>query len=96
MLLINHQLSAAEAYQFGFISKVYKTFELDTILWPKLCEYSKLPRQSLCATKKLMNKFQVDKLDAVCDEELKELYKRIESDEFMEAVANFMQRKSKL
>lgn len=96
MLLINHKLSAAEAYQFGFISQVYKPSELDTILWPKLIEYSKLPKNSLCATKELMNKFHVEKLKAVCDEELKELYKRIESEEFVEAVTNFMQRKSKL
>lgn len=96
MLLVNHQLSAAEALQFGLISKVYKRSELDTLLWPKLVEFSQLPRESLCTTKRLMSKFQVDKLEKVCDIELQELYKRMESEEFMQAVATFMQRKSKL
>lgn len=96
MLLVNHQLSAAEAYQFGLISKVFKHSELNTVLWPKLIEFSKLPRESLCTTKRLMSKFQVDKLDKVCDIELQELYKRMQSEEFFEAVATFMQRKSKL
>lgn len=96
MLLVNHKLSAAEAYQFGLISKIYKKSELDTLLWPKLMEFSKLPRESLCTTKRLMSKFQVDILEKACDAELQELYKRMESEEFMEAIATFMQRKSKL
>lgn len=96
MLLLNHQLSAAEAYQFGFISQLYKTTELNTKLWPKLEELSKLPRDSLCVTKKLMSQFEFDKLEMVCDHELNELDKRFETEEFVQAVANFMQRKSKL
>lgn len=96
MLLVNHQMSAAEAYQFGLVSKVYKNSELNTLLWPKLIEFSKLPRESLCTTKRLMSKFQVDKLEQVCDVELEELYKRMQSEEFFDAVATFMQRKSKL
>lgn len=96
MLLVNHKLSAAEALQFGLIANVYKKSELDTILWPKLYELSTLPRHSLGATKKLMSKFQVKTLDTVCSDELEELKKRIESEEFGEAVIAFMQRKSKL
>lgn len=96
MLLVNHQMSAAEAYQFGLISKVYTKNELNTVLWPKLCEFSRLPRESLCATKKLISQFQVDKLEKVCDTELEELYKRFESEEFIQAVTKFMERKSKL
>lgn len=96
MLLLNYKLSAAEALHFGFVSKLYKKSELDTILWEEIKEYSKLPRESLCVTKKLVSQFERENLEKVCDRELEELYKRFESDEFMEAIAKFMQRKSKL
>lgn len=96
MLLLNHKMSAAEAYKFGFVSDVYKKSELDTVLWPKLREHSKLPRESLRVIKKLMNQNQIDILEKSCDQELEELSKRYETTEFIEAVGRFMNRKSKL
>lgn len=96
MLLINHKLSAAEALQFNLVSKVYKKSELDSVVWPQLREHSKLSRGSICVTKKLITEFDLKNLENACDRELEELYKRFDSDEFIEAVANFMERKSKL
>lgn len=96
MLLLNHKLSAAEAYKFGFVSEVYKKSELDTGLWPKLREQSKLPKDSLRAIKKLMNQNEIDILAKTCKQELEELSKRYASTEFVEAIARFMDRKSKL
>lgn len=96
MLLINHKLSADEAYRFNFVSKVYTKSELETILWPQIQEHSKLPVKSLEITKKLMKKFEIKDLEKVCDEETEELYKRFESDDFIIALTKFLQRKSKL
>lgn len=96
MLLLNHKLSAAEAYQFGFVAHVYKKSELDTVLWPKLREQSKLSKGSLGVNKQLMIQNQLDILDKTCNQELEQLSKRYESIEFLEAVATFMNRKSKL
>lgn len=96
MLLLNYKLSAAEALHFGFVSKLYTKSELDTVLWPEIRNYSNLPKESVCVTKKLVSQFERDHLEKVCDRELEELYKRFESDEFMEAIAKFVQRKSKL
>lgn len=96
MLLLNHKLSAHEAHQFNLVSEVFKKSELDTVLWPKIESYSKLPIESVKASKKLIAKFEQNDLKAACESELEILYKRFETDEFMEAVANFMQRKSKL
>lgn len=97
MLLLNHKLSAAEAYKFGLVSEVYTKSELDTVLWPKLLEHSKLPKDSLTVTKKLMTESEIEIMERYCHREMEELSKRYESPEFLEAVARFMlPRKSKL
>lgn len=97
MLLLNHKLSAAEAYKFGLVSEVYTKSELDTVLWPKLLEHSKLPKASLTVTKKLMTESEIEIMERYCHREMEELSKRYESPEFLEAVARFMlPRKSKL
>lgn len=96
MLLLNHKLFADEALQFNLVSKVYKKSELNTVLWPKIRAQSKLSKDSISVTKRLINEFQQKDLETVCDRELDELYKRFESDDFIQAVSNFFQRKSKL
>lgn len=96
MLLLNHKLSAAEALQFNFVSKIYRKSELDTVLWPKIREQSELSRESISITKKLISKFDVKDLEKACDGELDELSKRFDTEDFLNAIANFMQRKSKL
>ena len=96
MLLLNYKMSAAEAYKFGMISNVYKKDELETILWPKLFEHAKLSKESLNTTKKLMTQLDIEHLDAVCDRELIEMRKRIESAEFSKTITKLMQRKSNL
>lgn len=96
MLLLNYKLPANEAYTFNLVSKVYKKPELDTILWPQLVQQSRLPVDSLKVTKNLMQRFESENLQRSCDFELIELYKRFESMDFIEALMNFMQRKSKL
>lgn len=96
MLLLNYKLPATEAYAFNMISKIYTKDELDTVLWPQLKQHSLLPVDSLNVTKGLMRRFESDDLKRACDFELDELFKRFETDDFMEALMNFMQRKSKL
>lgn len=96
MLLLNHKLSANEAYKFNLVSEVFKKSDLDTVLWPKLIASSELPIGSLCTTKKLMSVFEIKELEDSCDRELEELFKRFNSEEFMEAVVSFVTRKSKL
>lgn len=96
MLLLNHKLIASEAKQYNFVSNVFKNSELDSIVWPKIIEFSKLPKESLKVTKELMTKFDQNDLKKACERELEALFKRFESPEFMEAVLSFAQRKSKL
>lgn len=96
MLLLNHKLTSNEAVKFNFVSEVFTSSELTTKLWPRIENFSKLPKDSMRISKKLMQKFDLAELERACDEELVELYKRFDTEECMNAVINFMNRKSKL
>lgn len=95
MLLLNHKLSANEALRFNFVSEVFTQSELTTKLWPRIENFSKLPRNSLFVGKKLIRKRELDKLEQARQDEKVELYKRFESEEFKNALTKFMNRKSK-
>lgn len=96
MLLLNYKLPAEEALRFNFVSEVFKQSDLEAVLWPRIRQFAKLPKESLKASKKLMQKFETADLEKACIEELKELHQRLIGEEFMEAAMNFMQRRSKL
>lgn len=96
MLLLNHKLTAAEALKFNFVSEVFAPSELSTKLWPRIEDFSKLPKDSIRVSKKLMQRFDLVALEKACHDEMVELYKRQDSDEFANALINFMNRKSKL
>lgn len=87
-------MNSQEAYQFGFVAKVYKN---DAEIWEKLKEIDELPLGSIMANKKLIRGPMTKKLDEVNNEELSELEKRFETEEAMEAMVKFqMRKKSKL
>lgn len=96
MLMLNHKLTADEAHRFGMVSEVATSAELDTKLWPRVESFALLAPQSMQVTKKLLQKFEIAKLDEVCEAELTELYKRFMTEECLNAITTFMMRKSKL
>lgn len=96
MLLLNHKLTANEALKFNLVSEIFKRDELNSILWPRIVNYSKLPVESLKVTKSLMVRFELKELESACEKELIELCKRFESQDFIDGVIRFMERKSKL
>lgn len=96
MLVLNEKLSAQEAYHFNFVSRVFKLSELDSVVWPKIREYAELPPQSMKECKRLINVSLRENLIRANDEECKELLKRTHSEEFLIAMMNFSNRKSKL
>ncbi|KAM7355547.1 dodecenoyl-CoA delta-isomerase [Cochliomyia hominivorax] len=96
ILLFGEKLTAREAYEFNFVSRVYKKSELDTVIWPKLREYSELPPQSLQISKRLLRSEEKKALLHAIDMECKELLIRFASEEFMNALVQFSMRKSKL
>lgn len=96
MLLLNHKMSASEALKFNFVSEVFAPSDLSTKLWPRIEHFATLPKNSMRVSKQLVKKFEIDHLLRACDEEMAELYKCQDGEEFMNAVINFMNRKSKL
>lgn len=94
--MLNHKLTADEAYRFGMVSEIVKKSELDSKLWPRIESFAQLSAESIKVTKKLLQKFEISKLDAVCDAELDELYQRFNTEDCMNAIAAFMTRRAKL
>lgn len=96
VLLLNQKLTAQEALQLNFVSEVVKPQELDTKIWPKIMEITRLPIGSLFAGKALLRKACHADLEKALNNECEELQQRFRSEEFFNAVAEFNQLKSKL
>lgn len=94
--MLNHKLTVDEAHRLGMVSEIVAKSDLETKLWPRIERFALLSAESIQTTKKLLQKFDTDKLDAVCDAELDELYERFHSEDFANAVIAFMSRKAKL
>ena len=94
-LLFDRKLTAEEAYQRGLVTRVIdeKIFEEEK---RKICEeVLSLPKGSLLTSKALMQKWNIDALKKVNQEELNILKTRVLSEEFAEAMMTFMNRKTK-
>ncbi|XP_055914417.1 enoyl-CoA delta isomerase 2-like [Eupeodes corollae] len=94
VLLLNQKLTATEALRLNFVADVVKPQELDTKIWPKIMDITRLPLGSLMAGKALLMKAHNKDLESALIEECAELQKRFRSDEFFNALAAFGQRKS--
>ncbi|KAH8326943.1 hypothetical protein KR074_006216 [Drosophila pseudoananassae] len=95
-LLLGEPLYAAEAYQFNFVSRIFKIAELDSVVWPKLQKYSELPPNALTHGKRLIKEGFVDNLLKANDAECQQLLLSFQHPEFFQAIMDFAQRKSKL
>lgn len=96
LLLMGEKLLPTDAYKYGLVTRTFNSNEMDTIVWPKLREYSQLPKHALLATKALMRMHEKDQLYQALHKECEELYSRFYSEEFINAVAQFAARKSKI
>lgn len=94
--MLNHKLTVEEAHRLGMVSEIVKRSDFDTKLWPRIESFALISTASIRITKKLLQKFEISKLDAVCDAELDELFQRILTEDFINAVVAFMTRKAKL
>ncbi|GAB0092629.1 enoyl-CoA delta isomerase 2 [Sergentomyia squamirostris] len=95
MLLLNYKLTAQEALRFNFVSSIFTIDKIDSEVWAKIDEFARLPQQSLMITKSLMQKFDIDQLDAVNNAELEALKERFTSEDCMNAVMEFLQKKER-
>lgn len=94
MLLLSQKLSAQEAYNFNFVSKVFEDTSLDSDIWPKIMELSELPPGSLQISKSLIRMHEKEALFRALNAESEELCKRFSTDEFLNALSAFAARKN--
>lgn len=93
MLMLNHQMSAKEAYEFGYVAKVYKD---ENEIWDKLKQIGELPIGSILANKKLTRKFTIEELEKANLSECGQLEKRYASEDVLMAMIRFQEsRKAK-
>ncbi|CAD7002478.1 enoyl-CoA delta isomerase 2, mitochondrial isoform X2 [Ceratitis capitata] len=95
MLLLSEKMTAQEAYNHSFVSKIFEPAELETNIWPKLREFSELPPESLQTSKRLIRQHERDTIYRSLNAESEELYKRLLSEEFTNALVAFANRKNK-
>lgn len=95
MLLLNHRLTAQEAYQFNFVSKVIPHSELNQFI-EELKKFGTLSINSVKTTKALLTRNFKHVLRDCNSMECNQLIECSQSDEFIETIMKFMSRKSKL
>ncbi|KAJ7338495.1 hypothetical protein JRQ81_012392 [Phrynocephalus forsythii] len=96
MLLFNKKLTAAEACSQGLVTEVFPDRTFQKEVWTRLKAYANLPRNSLSTSKQLIRSMEKEKLHEVNAEECECLIGRWQSDECLNAIVNFFQKKSKL
>lgn len=73
MLLCNYRMPATEALEYGFVNYIYKPEDLQSKVWDKIVEVSKLPNYCVTATKKLLREAVRGELLKANDKEMEEL-----------------------
>ncbi|XP_066480461.1 enoyl-CoA delta isomerase 2-like isoform X2 [Tiliqua scincoides] len=96
MLLFNKKLTAAEACSLGLVTEVFPDNTFQKEVWTRLKAYASLPRNALASSKQLIRNMEKEKLHEVNSQECECLQERWMSDECMNAVMSFFQKKSKL
>ena len=92
MLYLNYQMTAQEAYNYHLVSKVYKKGDEDQI-WNEISQHSELPMSSIKAIKKLSKKWNEATLEKVNITEMQQLSEMIMTDDHMEAMLRFFEKK---
>ena len=93
LLLFNRRLTSDEALQRGLITDILPADQFDELTAKIAEQIVALPRQSLLSSKDLINRWAKSDLHRVNDEELRLLRERWTSEEFIERIIAFSQRK---
>ncbi|NWX15248.1 ECI2 isomerase, partial [Aegotheles bennettii] len=96
MLLFNKKLTAAEACAQGLVAEVFPDRNFQKEVWARLEAYASLPKNSLALSKQLSRGVEKEKLHAVNSKECEVLQEKWLSDECINAIVTFFQKKSKL
>ncbi|GCB70834.1 hypothetical protein scyTo_0001386 [Scyliorhinus torazame] len=96
IILFNKKLTAAQAYELGLVTEVFPDSTFQKEVWKRLHAYAKLPKNSLAFSKQLIRGVEKEKLHAVNAQECERLVERWLSEECMNAIMGFFEKKSKL
>ncbi|XP_065688193.1 enoyl-CoA delta isomerase 2 isoform X1 [Patagioenas fasciata] len=96
VLLFNKKLTAADACVQGLVTEVFPDRTFQKEVWARLEAYASLPKNSLAVSKQLIRSVEKEKLHAVSSKECEVLKERWLSDECINAIVTFFQKKSKL
>lgn len=94
-LLFNRKLTAREAYERNLLTEVIEHSQLEAKAWRIIEEYSRLPKESLLASKRIVRSTQIDLLKKVNKQEVDTLVERWSSGEFVQVMMDFWKNKSK-
>ncbi|KAG8571629.1 hypothetical protein GDO81_011724 [Engystomops pustulosus] len=96
VLLFNKLLTAHEACKLGLVTEVFPDATFQKEVWGRLRSYGELPKNSLVFSKQLIRDTEKEKLHAVNVQECERLKERWLSDDCMNAIISFFQKKAKL
>ncbi|XP_012819853.2 enoyl-CoA delta isomerase 2, mitochondrial isoform X1 [Xenopus tropicalis] len=96
MLLFNKKLTAQEACNLGLVAEVFPDGSFQKEVWERIKDYSTLPKNSLAFSKQLIRVNEKEKLHAVNIQECERLKERWLSEECMNAIISFFQKRAKL
>lgn len=96
ILLFGQRLSASDALRCNFVSRIYKKEHFHEMVWKPLLRFAEQPLEALVMSKRLIRQVDKDILLKAIDAECTALEKRLQSEEFLQAIIKFYQRKSKL
>ncbi|XP_075684578.1 enoyl-CoA delta isomerase 2-like [Rhinoderma darwinii] len=96
VLLFNKMLTAREACNVGLVTEVFPDATFQKEVWSRLSIYATLPKNCLALSKQLIRSEGKEKLHAVCDKEFELLAKRANSEDSINAIKQFFQRKANL
>eukprot|EP00079_Xenopus_tropicalis_P026159 XP_012819854.1 PREDICTED: enoyl-CoA delta isomerase 2, mitochondrial isoform X2 [Xenopus tropicalis] len=96
MLLFNKKLTAQEACNLGLVAEVFPDSSFQKEVWERIKDYSTLPKNSLAFSKQLIRVNEKEKLHAVNIQECERLKERWLSEECMNAIISFFQKRAKL
>ncbi|XP_043833741.1 enoyl-CoA delta isomerase 2 [Dromiciops gliroides] len=96
MLIFGKKLTAREAYAQRLVTEVFPDSTFQKEVWTRLKAYSQLPPKAMMSSKQLLRSFEKETLHKVNLEECTLLYERFFSNECLNAIVNFANKKSKL
>ncbi|XP_068959660.1 enoyl-CoA delta isomerase 2 isoform X4 [Petaurus breviceps papuanus] len=96
MLIFGRKLTAQEACARGLVTEVFPDSTFQKEVWTRLKAYSQLPPKTMMVSKQLIRSFEKETLHRINVEECAVLRERWVSEDCLNALVNFMNRKSKL